>query len=721
MKTEILVAERQVAENALRESEQRYKRLLSATTDYIYSVDFDHNHTIRTTHGPGCEAVTGYSPEEFASDPYLWYRVIYEEDRPAVMAQVTRIMNGDLPPPLEHRVIHKNGSIRWISNTPIPHRDNQGHLLGYDGLISDITNRKRAEQFLASQYTVTRCLAEAQTLEEALPRILRDIGTILFWDRAEYWSTDSASGDLHRKEFWSRIPPPLQEIRSSPVSSKPVAGGLARSAWDSGEPVWVPDLDLAPNIRGETAVSNSGLRCGCGIPVRALGKVVGVMEFFSRETQQCDSHMLQVLTGLAAQVSLFIEQERAEQALRRSQERLALVIEGSNDGIWDWDVTTGQTYFSPRWKGMLGYDDDEIENTFSAWEQLLHPEDRDRAVAGIRAYFAGKTTSFELEHRLRHKDGTYRWILARGVVLRDAEGNPLRMAGSHVDLTERKLAGERLEKTCAKLAAREAALKKILRQLRASHRALKEAQLHLIQAAKLESVGTLAAGVAHEVKNPLQTILMGLDYVCQKVPAGDQDLTDTLGDMRDAVKRAGSIIRELLVFSSDSVFQTRPEDLNVLIERSMRLLNPSLIAAGTEIVRNLDPQLPLVPIDHNKIQQVFINLLLNAAQAMPAGGTLTVTTRAVRVDGTGSAANPLFHKYGAGESLVVVDVEDTGHGIPEAVLPRVFDPFFTTKPLGVGTGLGLSIARKIVDLHGGEIQIRNRPTGGVAATVALKV
>jgi len=326
-----------------------------------------------------------------------------------------------------------------------------------------------------------------------------------------------------------------------------------------------------------------------------------------------------------------------------------------------------------------------------------------------------------LEHRLRHKDGTYRWILARGVVLRDAEGNPLRMAGSHVDLTERKLAGERLEKTCAKLAAREAALKKILRQLRASHRALKEAQLHLIQAAKLESVGTLAAGVAHEVKNPLQTILMGLDYVCQKVPAGDQDLTDTLGDMRDAVKRAGSIIRELLVFSSDSVFQTRPEDLNVLIERSMRLLNPSLIAAGTEIVRNLDPQLPLVPIDHNKIQQVFINLLLNAAQAMPAGGTLTVTTRAVRVDGTGSAANPLFHKYGAGESLVVVDVEDTGHGIPEAVLPRVFDPFFTTKPLGVGTGLGLSIARKIVDLHGGEIQIRNRPTGGVAATVALKV
>ena len=721
MKTEILMAERQVAESALRESEQRYKRLLAATTDYIYSVDFDHNHTITTTHGPGCEAVTGYSPAEFASDPYLWYRVIYDEDRPAVMAQVTRIMNGDVPPPVEHRVIHKNGSIRWISNTPIPHRDNAGRLLGYDGLISDITHRKRAEQFLTSQYTVTRDLAESQTLDEALPKVLRDIGTILFWDGAAYWDADATSGRLCRRAAWFRTPHPLQEIKGNPGPSAPGNSRLARRAWSSGEPVWVPELDLAPELRGEIAPPTSGYHCGCAIPVHALGEVVGILEFYSPEAQKSDAHMLQVLSGLAGQISLFIEQERAEQALRQSQERLALVIQGSNDGIWDWDVTTGQTYFSDRWKSMLGYNEDEIENTFDAWVELLHPDDREGAVAGVRAYFAGETTSFELEHRMRHKDGSYRWILARGVVLRDAEGKPLRMAGSHVDLTERKLAAERLEKTCAKLATREAALKKILRQLRASHRALKEAQLHLIQAAKLESVGTLAAGVAHEVKNPLQTILMGLDFVGQKVPAGDQDLTETLGDMRDAVKRASSIIRELLVFSSDTEFQTKPDDLNSVIERSLRLLNIGLVGAQTEVVRNLDPQLPPVPIDHNRIQQVFINLFLNAMQAMPGGGTLTLTTRTLRVDGSAPAQNPLFRKFEAGDVLVVAEVEDTGHGIPEAALPQVFDPFFTTKPPGVGTGLGLSIAKKIVDLHGGEIQIRNRPAGGVGVAVALKV
>jgi PAS domain S-box-containing protein len=716
MKTEILLAERQIAERALRESEQRYKRLLTATTDYIYSVDFVHNHTVTTTHGPGCEAVTGYSPAEFAGDPYLWYRVIYEDDRPAVMAQVTRIMNGDLPPPLEHRVIHKNGSIRWISNTPIPHRDSEGRLLGYDGLISDITHRKRAEQFLTCQYTVTRDLAESQALNEVLPKVLRDIGTILFWERAAYWSSGSNSSQLAVRATWSRAPLAMPELNGSPRNSP-----LARSAWSSGEPVWIPELDLAPELRGEIAPPGSGMHCGCAIPVRATGEVVGVLEFYNPDAQKSDPHMLQVLSGLAGQISLFIEQERAEQALRQSQERLALVIKGSNDGIWDWDISTGQTYFSPRWKSMLGYGEDEIENTFAAWEQLVHPDDRERAVACVRAYFEGKTASYELEHRLRHKDGSYRWILARGVARRDAEGKPLRMAGSHVDLTERKLAAERLEQTCGKLAAREVALKKILRQLRASHRALKEAQLHLIQAAKLESVGTLAAGVAHEVKNPLQTILMGLDFVCQRVSSDDRDLTDTLADMRDAVKRASSIIRELLVFSSDTEFQTRPEDLNRLIERSLRLLNTGLVASQTEVVRNLDPQLPRVAIDDNKIQQVFINLFLNAIQAMPGGGTLTLTTRTVRLDGAATAQSPLFRKFESGNMLVVAEVEDTGHGIPEDALPQVFDPFFTTKPPGVGTGLGLSIAKKIVDLHGGEIQIRNRPAGGVGVAVAFKV
>jgi signal transduction histidine kinase len=293
------------------------------------------------------------------------------------------------------------------------------------------------------------------------------------------------------------------------------------------------------------------------------------------------------------------------------------------------------------------------------------------------------------------------------------------MAGSHVDITERKLAAQQLETMNQKLLKREQALRRIIQRLRLSNRELKEAHLQLIQAAKLESVGTLAAGVAHEVKNPLQTIIMGLDHVANQIESPQTELTITIADMRDAVERADEIVRGLLTLASNGEFHLVPESLNRLVERALYLSRPELVSAGVRVLRELTPGLPEVSVDSGKLGQVFINLVLNAIQAMSRGGLLTVRTyRVCRGETSGSSA---LDTLAATSDLVVAEIQDTGCGITPVDLPRVFDPFFSRKRAGSGSGLGLPVARKIVDMHGGWIGIENSELGGVVATLALKV
>jgi len=249
---------------------------------------------------------------------------------------------------------------------------------------------------------------------------------------------------------------------------------------------------------------------------------------------------------------------------------------------------------------------------------------------------------------------------------------------------------------------------------------LERTQLQLIQAAKLESVGTLAAGVAHEVKNPLQTMLMGIAYLTHNVPGENENLQWVLKDMQDAVKRADAIIRELLHFSAAARFQMQAEDLNGIVERSLRLTANELLATQVRVVRDLGPALPSTCCDRAKLEQVFINLFINAAQAMAGGGTLTVRTRGGRPGPDVLLEDRIARQFNLDSAVVVAEVLDTGGGIPKEQLAKIFDPFFTTKPVGVGTGLGLSVVKRIVDLHGGVIDVTNAELGGTRVLLVLR-
>jgi signal transduction histidine kinase len=263
-------------------------------------------------------------------------------------------------------------------------------------------------------------------------------------------------------------------------------------------------------------------------------------------------------------------------------------------------------------------------------------------------------------------------------------------------------------------------LKEAHEQLTQAHVELQNAQMELIQAAKLESIGRLAAGVAHEVKNPLAIIQLGVNFL-EATLDGNRDVKEVIGEMDEAVKRADGVIKGLVDFSRSEKLDLTVQDLNPIIEKSLNLVRHELIKGHITLETRLDNTISPVAVDRNKIQQVFINLFMNAVQAMEGRGNLAVSTTEKELS---QKELPIISRrknhFGAGDKAVVVEITDTGPGIPEDKLDKLFDPFFTTKPTGKGTGLGLSITRKIIDLHDAVIDIRNREEGGVAVNLLFK-
>lgn len=263
-------------------------------------------------------------------------------------------------------------------------------------------------------------------------------------------------------------------------------------------------------------------------------------------------------------------------------------------------------------------------------------------------------------------------------------------------------------------------LKDAHEELKQTHMELQNAQMELIQAAKLESIGRLAAGVAHEVKNPLAIIQLGVNFL-ETTSIDNQDVKEVIGEMDAAVKRADTVIKGLVDFSRSEKLDLIVQDLNPIIENSLNLVRHELMKGHITLETRLDDSISPAAVDRNKIQQVFINLFMNAVQAMEGSGKLTVTTTEMEL----SQKDLLRfsrgkHQFRAGDKAVVVEINDTGSGIPEDKLDKLFDPFFTTKPTGKGTGLGLSISRKIIDLHGAMIDIRNREDGGVGVNLLFR-
>ena len=387
------------------------------------------------------------------------------------------------------------------------------------------------------------------------------------------------------------------------------------------------------------------------------------------------------------------ERKRAEQALHESHQFIEVILEAMPVRVFWKDMALNFLGCNALFARDAGFADpqeligkDDFQMVWHDQAELYRSDDRQVIQSG--------TSKLLIEEQQTSPEGNTLTLLSSKVPLRNSKDEIYGVLGTYMDITERKRVDE----------------------------ILKSLYLQLIQADKMDIIGRMAAGVAHEVKNPLQILLMYLDYLGHRMEdAHDAELDGVINDMRLATKRADLIICELLDFARSDALELHPQDINSLIEKALVLVRHSLVSSRVKLHTELAPDLPLLALDSVKIEQVFVNLFTNATDAMPRGGSLTVKTSLKTLTETyrDPGSREVAHFY-AGDVVVVVEVEDTGSGIAPELLHKIFDPFFTTKATGKGTGLGLSIVKRILDLHDGSIEIRNGPAAGTHCQLMLK-
>jgi signal transduction histidine kinase len=259
-------------------------------------------------------------------------------------------------------------------------------------------------------------------------------------------------------------------------------------------------------------------------------------------------------------------------------------------------------------------------------------------------------------------------------------------------------------------------------ELKQAYQNLKETQTQLMQIEKMNVIGGLASGIAHEVKNPLATILYGIEFLSTKITDPDEQIVFSLNSIKEATLRANDIIKDLLDFASVSNLNRQLEDINRVIEQALILTRHQCDKRKIKVAKNYGSDLPLTMIDKNRILQVVVDLMLNAMLAVECDGVITITTYQRLFSQADHAVFSMKEpSIKVGSSVVIVDIEDSGPGIEEEILTKVFDPFFTTRRTAGGVGLGLSVARTIMLTHEGVISLTNRASGGAIARIIFKV
>ncbi len=502
------ITERKRMEYTLQESERKFRTVADHTYDWEYWILPNGKYAYIS---PSCERITGYPPEEFTRDPEFLNKIIYPDDGQIISSHVDSIAKeDDSEGGIEFRIMAKSGNIVWIGHICRPLFDSQGVFMGRRGSNRDITKRKRAEEAL--QKSEIRFRAMIQNSSDLI-RILDHGGRIIYESpsstRILGYPPDSMIGRdpmefIHPDDI-ERVKRDLQEVFDTVNTGTPSEFRIRKA---DGEYIWVDSI--ATNLL----------------------EVPGV-------------------NGIVITTRPIQQRKEAEQALHQSEERLRLSLEGADAGFWDWHLPTGQAVFSDRFYTMLGYEPGEFPATFEGWNALMHPDDRDRILQNLMKQIREKQPQLEIEYRIRAKEGNWVWLLGRGKIVDiDNEGNPLRMTGVNIDITNRRMMESEIRSLNAVLEQR---VKDRTEALSLANTALEKENTQRLDAeakirSALEEKTILLKEVHHRVKNNLQIIVSLLNLQSRYIK--DEPTLAAIRESQNRVK-AMALVHEKLYRAED--------------------------------------------------------------------------------------------------------------------------------------------------------------------------
>ena len=660
------VTERRRTEQQVRAQHEFLRRVIDADPNLVFAKDWNGrftlaNHAVAELYGTTVENLVGRTDADFNVNPAEIERFL-RDDREVMQTGKTKLI-------VEEPVTDSRSRItRWFQTIKVPLAPAGGGRQEVLGVSTDISARKRAERLQSALYRIAATASSAEDIDAFYVAIHGIVGELMYAKNL-YVALYDPGADL------LSFPYCVDEADPTPAPKR-LGKGLTEYVLRTGQPLLASDDDFNAMVeRGEVELVGSSSVDWLGVPLKRGGATFGVLVVQSYDPRfrfgEADKEML---TFVSQQIAVALERKRAQDAIRESEERYRLLFERNMAGVYRTTLAGRILECNEALARIFGYG--SREELLGRDIRSLYPSDEDWQSFREALLQFRNLTNYELQGA--RKDESAVWTLQNAALLADEAAGEVIIEGTATDITERKLLEEQLR-----------------------------------QSQKMEAIGQLAGGIAHDFNNLLTTVIGYSDMALRQLSERDP-IRAEIQEIQRAGEKAASLTHQLLAFSRKQVFASKLVDLNALVTEAVPTLS-RLVGGHIRIVSHLDPAVGSVRADPGQLEQVLLNLVVNARDAMPDGGTLTIRSLNADVD----AASSRQHFGVAPGHYAVFTVADTGVGMDADTQKRVFEPFFTTKDRPRGVGLGLATVYGIVSQSGGQVFLSSEPGRGAVFSIYL--